>query len=155
MFAFVSTIISLFCGVLGGYVAGPAQLSLRLAAWNRDLRDLSGAGRRCCYPLAQIIPISSWANAVVADPDLSTFLITLLYLAHDGLFQGQPKELRSGARIDGASRWKARLHHHPGGGAGILRRASSPFTLRGTSSSTRWSSCRSRQKTAPSESPRS
>jgi multiple sugar transport system permease protein len=105
--ALVSTVISLFCGVLAGYA---------LARLNFPYAGGLGTAIFITYlvpqtllfiPLAEIIRNfqlgdTPWA-LILTYP---TFLIPFCTWLMMGYFKAIPKELEECARIDGASRWK-------------------------------------------------
>jgi len=109
--AAVSTLISLFCGVLAGYA---------LARLNFPYAGSLGTAIFITYlvpqtllfiPLAEII-----RNYKLGDTPWSliltypTFLIPFCTWLMMGYFKAVPKELEECARIDGASRWQAMLY---------------------------------------------
>ena len=109
--AVISTLISLFCGILAGYAL--ARLKFRFAG-------ALGTGIFITYlvpqtllfiPLANIIRNfqlgdSPWA-LILTYP---TFLIPFCTWLLMGYFKAIPRELEECARIDGATRWKAMLY---------------------------------------------
>ena len=127
----VSTIISLFCGVLAGYA---------LARLNFPYAGGLGTAIFITYlvpptllfiPLAEII-----RNFQLGDTPWSliltypTFLIPFCTWLMMGYFKAIPKELEECARIDGASRWKAMVYIIiPVAVPGILSSGIIAFTL--------------------------
>ena len=103
----------------GGLRAGAAQLPVCRQPGHRDLRHLPGAADAAVHPAGRDHPqFPARRHAMVADPDLSDLPDPVLYLADDGLLQGDPE----GARGVRAHRRRLALegdglHHHPGGGA--------------------------------------
>ena len=111
LIAFVSTIISLVCGVFAGYA---------LARLNFPFAGTLGTGIFVTYlvpqtllfiPLADIIRNfrlgdTPWA-LILTYP---TFLIPFCTWLMMGFFKSIPKELEECARIDGASRWQAMVY---------------------------------------------
>jgi multiple sugar transport system permease protein len=129
--ACVSTLISLFCGVLAGYAL--SRLKFRFAG-------ALGTGIFITYlvpqtllfiPLADIIRNfrlgdSPWA-LILTYP---TFLIPFCTWLLMGYFKAIPRELEECARIDGATRWKAMLYIiMPLAVPGILSAGIFAFTL--------------------------
>ncbi len=111
LIAALSTVISLFCGVLGGYA---------LSRLNFPFAGSLGTGIFITYlvpqtllfiPLAEII-----RNFKLGDTPWSliltypTFLIPFCTWLMMGYFKAVPKELEECARIDGASRLQAMLY---------------------------------------------
>ena len=111
LIAALSTVISLFCGVLGGYA---------LSRLNFPFAGSLGTGIFITYlvpqtllfiPLAEIIRNfklgdTPWA-LILTYP---TFLIPFCTWLMMGYFKAVPKELEECARIDGASRLQAMLY---------------------------------------------
>ena len=111
LIAFVSTVISLVCGIFAGYAL--SRLSFPFAG-------SLGTGIFITYlvpqtllfiPLADIIRNfrlgdTPWA-LILTYP---TFLIPFCTWLMMGYFKAIPKELEECARIDGASRWQAMLY---------------------------------------------
>jgi multiple sugar transport system permease protein len=111
LIATVATLISLFCGVIGGYA---------LARLRFGWAGLLGTAIFVTYlvpqtlifiPLADIIREyrigdTSWA-LILTYP---TFLIPFCTWLMMGYFKTIPKELEECARIDGATRWQAMLY---------------------------------------------
>jgi multiple sugar transport system permease protein len=131
LIALVSTIISLFCGLLAGYAL--SRLKFRFAG-------SLGTGIFITYlvpqtllfiPLADIIRNfqlgdSPWA-LILTYP---TFLIPFCTWLLMGYFKAIPRELEECARIDGATRWKAMLYIiFPIALPGILSAGIFAFTL--------------------------
>jgi multiple sugar transport system permease protein len=129
--AIVSTLISLFCGLLAGYAL--SRLKFRFAG-------SLGTGIFITYlvpqtllfiPLADIIRNfrlgdSPWA-LILTYP---TFLIPFCTWLLMGYFKAIPRELEECARIDGASRWKAMVYIiFPIAVPGILSAGIFAFTL--------------------------
>jgi multiple sugar transport system permease protein len=129
--AIVSTLISLFCGLLAGYAL--SRLKFRFAG-------ALGTGIFVTYlvpqtllfiPLADIIRNfklgdSPWA-LILTYP---TFLIPFCTWLLMGYFKAIPRELEECARIDGASRWKAMIYIiFPIAVPGILSAGIFAFTL--------------------------
>jgi multiple sugar transport system permease protein len=129
--AVVSTLISLFCGLLAGYAL--SRLKFRFAG-------MLGTGIFITYlvpqtllfiPLADIIRNfqlgdSPWA-LILTYP---TFLIPFCTWLLMGYFKAIPRELEECARIDGATRWKAMLYIiFPVALPGILSAGIFAFTL--------------------------
>jgi multiple sugar transport system permease protein len=111
LIATVATLISLFCGVIGGYA---------LARLRFGWAGLLGTAIFVTYLVPQtliFIPLSdiireyrigdtSWA-LILTYP---TFLIPFCTWLMMGYFKTIPKELEECARIDGATRWQAMLY---------------------------------------------
>jgi multiple sugar transport system permease protein len=129
--ASVSTLISLFCGLLAGYAL--SRLKFRFAG-------SLGTGILITYlvpqtllfiPLASIIRNfhlgdSPWA-LILTYP---TFLIPFCTWLLMGYFKAIPRELEECARIDGATRWKAMVYIiFPIAVPGILSAGIFAFTL--------------------------
>ena len=129
--AIVSTLISLFCGLLAGYA---------LSRLKFPLAGTLGTGIFITYlvpqtllfiPLANIIRNfhlgdSPWA-LILTYP---TFLIPFCTWLLMGYFKAIPRELEECARIDGATRWKAMLYIiFPIAVPGILSAGIFAFTL--------------------------
>jgi multiple sugar transport system permease protein len=129
--ALLSTIISLFCGLLAGYAL--SRLKFRFAG-------TLGTGIFITYlvpqtllfiPLADIIRSfqlgdTPWA-LILTYP---TFLIPFCTWLLMGYFKAIPRELEECARIDGATRWKAMLYIiFPIALPGILSAGIFAFTL--------------------------
>ena len=127
----VATVISLFCGLLGGYA---------LSRLNFPFAGSLGTGIFITYlvpqtllfiPLADIIRYfrlgdTPWA-LILTYP---TFLIPFCTWLLMGYFKAIPKELEECARIDGATRWKAMVYIiFPIAVPGILSAGIFAFTL--------------------------
>ncbi len=129
--ALVSTVISLFCGLLAGYAL--SRLRFRFAG-------TLGTGIFITYlvpqtllfiPLADIIRNFQLGNLpwalILTYP---TFLIPFCTWLLMGYFKAIPRELKECARIDGATRWKAMLYIiFPIALPGILSAGIFAFTL--------------------------
>jgi multiple sugar transport system permease protein len=131
LIAALSTVISLFCGVIGGYA---------LARLNFPFAGSLGTGIFVTYlvpqtllfiPLAEII-----RNFKLGDTPWSliltypTFLIPFCTWLMMGYFKAVPKELEECARIDGASRLQAMIYIIiPVAVPGILSAGIFAFTL--------------------------
>ena len=129
--ALVSTIISLFCGVLAGYAL--ARLNFPYAGSLGTVIFVTYLVPQTLLfiPLAQII-----RNFELGDTPWSliltypTFLIPFCTWLMMGYFKAIPKELEECARIDGASRWKAMVYIIiPVAVPGILSSGIIAFTL--------------------------
>jgi multiple sugar transport system permease protein len=129
--ALVSTIISLFCGVLAGYAL--ARLNFPWAGSLGTVIFVTYLVPQTLLfiPLAQII-----RNFELGDTPWSliltypTFLIPFCTWLMMGYFKAIPKELEECARIDGASRWKAMVYIViPVAVPGILSSGIIAFTL--------------------------
>ena len=129
--AIVSTLISLFCGLLAGYA---------LSRLKFPLAGMLGTGIFITYLVPQtllFIPLASiirnfqlgdtpWA-LILTYP---TFLIPFCTWLLMGYFKAIPRELEECARIDGATRWKAMLYIiFPIAVPGILSAGIFAFTL--------------------------
>src|SRR5262249_10284909 len=129
--AIMSTLISLFCGLLAGYAL--SRLKFRFAG-------TLGTGIFITYLLPQtllLIPLAhiilhfrlghfTWA-LILTYP---TFLIPFCTWLLMGYFKAIPRELEECARIDGASRWKAMIYIiFPIAVPGILSAGIFAFTL--------------------------
>jgi len=109
--ALVSTVISLFCGVLAGYAL--ARLKFRFAG-------ALGTGIFITYLVPQTLLFIPLANIIrnfhLGDTPWAliltypTFLIPFCTWLLMGYFKAIPRELEECARIDGATRWKAMLY---------------------------------------------
>ena len=109
--AAVSTLISLFCGVLAGYAL--ARLNFPFAGSLGTVIFVTYLVPQTLLfiPLAEIIRNfrlgdSPW-SLILTYP---TFLIPFCTWLMMGYFKAIPKELEECARIDGASRWKAMVY---------------------------------------------
>jgi len=131
LIALVSTLISLFCGVLAGYALArlnfPSAGGLGTAIFITYLVPQT----LLFIPLAEII-----RNFQLGDTPWSliltypTFLIPFCTWLMMGYFKAIPKELEECARIDGASRWKAMVYIIiPVAVPGILSSGIIAFTL--------------------------
>ena len=129
--ALVSTVISLFCGVLAGYAL--ARLNFPYAGSLGTMIFITYLVPQTLLfiPLAQII-----RNFQLGDTPWSliltypTFLIPFCTWLMMGYFKAIPKELEECARIDGASRWKAMVYIIiPCAVPGILSAGIIAFTL--------------------------
>ena len=143
--ACVSTAISLFCGLLAGYALGAAQVPAGGHARHQHLRHLPGAADPALHPARQHHPhVPARRHPVGPDPHLPDLPDPVLHLAPDGLLQDHSQGAR-GVRADrrGHPLRGHGAHHLPDRGArASCPRASSRSPCPGTSSSTRWSSCR-------------
>ncbi len=109
--AVVSTLISLFCGILAGYAL--ARLKFRFAG-------ALGTGIFITYLVPQTLLFIPLANIIrnfhLGDTPWAliltypTFLIPFCTWLLMGYFKAIPRELEECARIDGATRWKAMLY---------------------------------------------
>src|ERR687892_681239 len=108
LIAIVSTVISLFCGLLAGYALSRLKFPLAGVIRNFKLGD------------------TPWA-LILTYP---TFLIPFCTWLMMGYFKSIPKELEECARIDGAPRWKAMAYIiFPIAVPGILSAGIFAFTL--------------------------
>jgi len=129
--AIVSTLISLFCGLLAGYAL--SRLKFRFAG-------ALGTGIFITYLVPQTLLFIPLAN-IIRDFQLGdtpwaliltypTFLIPFCTWLLMGYFKAIPRELEECARIDGATRWKAMLYIiMPIAVPGILSAGIFAFTL--------------------------
>jgi multiple sugar transport system permease protein len=109
--ACVSTLISLFCGILAGYAL--SRLKFRFAG-------ALGTGIFITYLVPQTLLFIPLANIIrnfqLGDTPWAliltypTFLIPFCTWLLMGYFKAIPRELEECARIDGATRWKAMLY---------------------------------------------
>jgi multiple sugar transport system permease protein len=109
--AVVSTLISLFCGILAGYAL--SRLKFRFAG-------ALGTGIFITYLVPQTLLFIPLANIIrnfqLGDTPWAliltypTFLIPFCTWLLMGYFKAIPRELEECARIDGATRWKAMLY---------------------------------------------
>jgi multiple sugar transport system permease protein len=109
--AVVSTLISLFCGILAGYAL--SRLKFRFAG-------ALGTGIFITYLVPQTLLFIPLANIIrnfhLGDTPWAliltypTFLIPFCTWLLMGYFKSIPRELEECARIDGATRWKAMLY---------------------------------------------
>ena len=129
--ACVSTLISLFCGVLAGYAL--SRLKFRFAG-------TLGTGIFITYLVPQTLLFIPLANIIrnfqLGDTPWAliltypTFLIPFCTWLLMGYFKAIPRELEECARIDGATRWKAMLYIiMPIAVPGILSAGIFAFTL--------------------------
>jgi multiple sugar transport system permease protein len=129
--ACVSTLISLFCGVLAGYAL--SRLRFRFAG-------TLGTGIFITYLVPQTLLFIPLANIIrnfeLGDTPWAliltypTFLIPFCTWLLMGYFKAIPRELEECARIDGATRWKAMLYIiMPIAVPGILSAGIFAFTL--------------------------
>jgi len=129
--AIVSTLISLFCGLLAGYAL--SRLKFPFAGW-------LGTGIFITYLVPQTLLFIPLAN-IIRDFHLGdtpwaliltypTFLIPFCTWLLMGYFKAIPRELEECARIDGATRWKAMVYIiFPIAVPGILSAGIFAFTL--------------------------
>ena len=117
--ACVSTIISLFCGLLAGYALARLKFPLAGIPRHRDLRHLPGAADAALHPARRHHPqLPARQHAVGADPHLSDVPDPVLHLAPDGLLQDHPQGaggVRAHRRRHALRRHGA--HHLPDRGA--------------------------------------
>jgi multiple sugar transport system permease protein len=109
--AVVSTLISLFCGILAGYAL--SRLKFRFAG-------ALGTGIFITYLVPQTLLFIPLANIIrnfqLGDTPWAliltypTFLIPFCTWLLMGYFKAIPRELEECARIDGATRWRAMLY---------------------------------------------
>ncbi|MFY9837964.1 MAG: carbohydrate ABC transporter permease [Xanthobacteraceae bacterium] len=109
--AIVSTLISLFCGILAGYAL--SRLKFRFAG-------TLGTGIFITYLVPQTLLFIPLANIIrnfhLGDTPWAliltypTFLIPFCTWLLMGYFKAIPRELEECARIDGATRWRAMLY---------------------------------------------
>jgi multiple sugar transport system permease protein len=129
--AIVSTLISLFCGLLAGYAL--SRLKFRFAG-------MLGTGIFITYLVPQTLLFIPLANIIrnfqLGDTPWAliltypTFLIPFCTWLLMGYFKAIPRELEECARIDGATRWKAMLYIiFPIAVPGILSAGIFAFTL--------------------------
>jgi multiple sugar transport system permease protein len=129
--ACVSTLISLFCGVLAGYAL--SRLKFRFAG-------TLGTGIFITYLVPQTLLFIPLANIIrnfqLGDTPWAliltypTFLIPFCTWLLMGYFKAIPRELEECARIDGATRWRAMLYIiMPIAVPGILSAGIFAFTL--------------------------
>jgi multiple sugar transport system permease protein len=129
--ACVSTLISLFCGVLAGYAL--SRLRFRFAG-------TLGTGIFITYLVPQTLLFIPLANIIrnfqLGDTPWAliltypTFLIPFCTWLLMGYFKAIPRELEECARIDGATRWRAMLYIiMPIAVPGILSAGIFAFTL--------------------------
>jgi len=127
----VSTIISLFCGVLAGYALARLHFPYAGSLGTVIFVTYLVPQTLLFIPLAQII-----RNFELGDTPWSliltypTFLIPFCTWLMMGYFKAIPKELEECARIDGAARWQAMLYIiFPIAVPGILSAGIFAFTL--------------------------
>ena len=111
LIAVVSTLISLFCGILAGYAL--SRLKFRFAG-------ALGTGIFITYLVPQTLLFIPLANIIrnfqLGDTPWAliltypTFLIPFCTWLLMGYFKAIPRELEECARIDGATRWRAMLY---------------------------------------------
>ncbi len=129
--ASVSTLISLFCGLLAGYA---------LSRLKFPFADMLGTGIFITYLVPQTLLFIPLANIIrnfhLGDTPWAliltypTFLIPFCTWLLMGYFKAIPRELEECARIDGATRWKAMLYIiFPIAVPGILSAGIFAFTL--------------------------
>jgi multiple sugar transport system permease protein len=129
--AVVSTLISLFCGILAGYAL--SRLKFRFAG-------ALGTGIFITYLVPQTLLFIPLANIIrnfqLGDTPWAliltypTFLIPFCTWLLMGYFKAIPRELEECARIDGATRWRAMLYIIiPVAVPGILSAGIFAFTL--------------------------
>jgi multiple sugar transport system permease protein len=129
--ACVSTLISLFCGILAGYAL--SRLKFRFAG-------ALGTGIFITYLVPQTLLFIPLANIIrnfqLGDTPWAliltypTFLIPFCTWLLMGYFKAIPRELEECARIDGATRWNAMLYIiFPIAVPGILSAGIFAFTL--------------------------
>jgi multiple sugar transport system permease protein len=109
--AILSTLISLFCGILAGYAL--SRLKFRFAG-------TLGTGIFITYLVPQTLLFIPLANIIrnfqLGDTPWAliltypTFLIPFCTWLLMGYFKAIPRELEECARIDGATRWRAMLY---------------------------------------------
>ena len=151
--------ISLFCGLLAGYALSRLKFRFAGTPRHRHLHHLPGAADAAVHSARRHHPqLPARRHAVGADPDLSDLPHSVLHLAADGLFQGDParaRGMRAHRRRDALE--GDGLHHLPDRACrASCRPASSPSRCRGTSSSMRWCFCpRPSRRRSRSASPRS
>src|SRR5215510_4559058 len=109
--AIISTLISLFCGVLAGYALARLNFPFAGSLGTMIFVTYLVPQTLLFIPLADII-----RNFKLGDTPWSliltypTFLIPFCTWLMMGYFKAVPKELEECARIDGASRWQAMLY---------------------------------------------
>ncbi|MGB6535219.1 MAG: carbohydrate ABC transporter permease [Xanthobacteraceae bacterium] len=129
--AIVSTLISLFCGLLAGYA---------LSRLKFPFAGMLGTGIFITYLVPQTLLFIPLANIIrnfhLGDTPWAliltypTFLIPFCTWLLMGYFKAIPRELEECARIDGATRWKAMLYIiFPIAVPGILSAGIFAFTL--------------------------
>jgi len=126
-----ATIISLFCGVLGGYALSRLNFPYAGGLGTAIFVTYLVPQTLLFIPLSEIIRNyklgdTPWA-LILTYP---TFLIPFCTWLMMGFFKSIPKELEECARIDGASRWKAMVYIIiPVAVPGILSAGIFAFTL--------------------------
>jgi multiple sugar transport system permease protein len=129
--AIVSTLISLFCGLLAGYALARLRFPLAGPIGTSIFVTYLVPPTLLFIPLADIIRNfrlgdTSW-SLILTYP---TFLIPFCTWLMMGYFKTIPKELEECARIDGASRWRAMVQIiFPIATPGILSAGIFAFTL--------------------------
>ena len=129
--AIVSTIISLFCGLLAGYALSRLKFPFGGSLGTGIFITYLVPQTLLFIPLADIIRNfqlgdTPWA-LILTYP---TFLIPFCTWLLMGYFKAIPRELEECARIDGATRWKAMLYIiFPIAVPGILSAGIFAFTL--------------------------
>ena len=136
--AIVSTLISLFCGLLAGYALARLRFPMAGALGTSIFVTYLVPPTLLFIPLADIIRNFQLGNTpwalILTYP---TFLIPFCTWLLMGYFKTIPKELEECARIDGATRFGAMTRIiFPIAVPGSSLRGSSPSRSRGTSSST-------------------
>ena len=109
--AVVSTIISLFCGVLAGYALSRVNFPFAGGLGTAIFVTYLVPQTLLFIPLADTIRnfrLGDTHGALILT--YPTFLIPFCTWLMMGYFKAIPKELEECARIDGASRWQAMLH---------------------------------------------
>ncbi len=129
--AIVSTVISLFCGLLAGYALARLRFPLAGPIGTSIFVTYLVPPTLLFIPLADIIRNfrlgdTSW-SLILTYP---TFLIPFCTWLMMGYFKTIPRELEECARIDGASRWRAMVQIiFPIATPGILSAGIFAFTL--------------------------
>jgi multiple sugar transport system permease protein len=131
LIAIVSTLISLFCGLLAGYALSRLKFPFAGSLGTGIFITYLVPQTLLFIPLADIIRNfrlgdTPWA-LILTYP---TFLIPFCTWLLMGYFKAIPRELEECARIDGATRWKAMLYIiFPIAVPGILSAGIFAFTL--------------------------
>src|SRR3984893_14963576 len=131
LIAVVSTLISLFCGLLAGYALSRLKFPFAGSLGTGIFASYLVPQTLLFIPLADIIRSfrlgdTPWA-LILTYP---TFLIPFCTWLMMGYFKAIPKELEECARIDGATRWKAMVYIIiPCAVPGILSAGIIAFTL--------------------------
>jgi len=87
----LATAISLFCGLLAGYAALPAQISVRRQPRHGNLHHLSRTADAAVHSARRYHPQPSpWRYALGAHSHIPHLPHPVLHLAADGLLQGDP-----------------------------------------------------------------